>query len=40
MNIMRNISIDFNEKSLLLIDFKEEKGIEIDVKDTSVFDMI
>jgi len=40
LNIMRNISIDFNEKSLLLIDFKEEKGIEIDVKDTSVFDMI
>jgi hypothetical protein len=35
-----NILVESNEKPLLSIDFKEETVIEMDVKDTSLFDMI
>jgi hypothetical protein len=38
LNIRGNISIDLKETPLLSIDFKNE--ILIDVKDTSVFDLI
>ena len=38
MNIRGNIRIDFNESPLLSIEFKED--IIIDVKDTSIFDLI
>jgi hypothetical protein len=35
-----NILVDFNEKPLLSIDFIEETVIEMDVKDTSLIDLI
>ena len=35
-----NVLIELNEKPLLSIDFKEETVIEINVKDTSLFDLI
>ena len=35
-----NILVELNEKPLLSIDFKEETVIEMDVKDTSLFDLI
>src|SRR4051812_44781159 len=35
-----SILVESNEKPLLSIDFKEETVIEMDVKDTSLFDMI
>jgi propanediol dehydratase large subunit len=35
-----NILVESNEKPLLSINFKEETVIEMDVKDTSVFDLI
>jgi hypothetical protein len=38
LNIRGNIRIDFNESPLLSIEFKEE--IIINVKDTSIFDLI
>ena len=38
MNIRGNISIDFNQTPLLSVDFKDE--ILIDIKDTSIFDLI
>lgn len=38
LNIRGNIRIDFNESPLLSIEFKED--IIIDVKDTSIFDLI
>ena len=38
MNIRGNIRIDFNESPLLSLEFKED--IIIDIKDTSIFDLI
>ena len=38
MNIRGNIQIDFNESPLLSLEFKED--IIIDIKDTSIFDLI
>ncbi|HEY6534481.1 MAG TPA: hypothetical protein VIY08_01525 [Candidatus Nitrosocosmicus sp.] len=38
MNIRGNISIDFNQTPLLSVDFKDE--VLIDIKDTSIFDLI
>jgi hypothetical protein len=38
LNIRGNIRIDFNESPLLSLEFKED--IIIDVKDTSIFDLI
>ena len=35
-----SILVELNEKPLLSIDFKEETVVEIDVKDTSLFDLI
>jgi hypothetical protein len=35
-----SILVELNEKPLLSIDFKEETVVEIDVKDTSIFDLI
>ncbi len=37
---MGNILIDFNEKPLLSLDFEEDRTIIVDVKDTSIFDLI
>jgi hypothetical protein len=38
LNIRGNIRIDFNESPLLSLEFKDD--IIIDVKDTSIFDLI
>jgi len=38
LNIRGNIRIDFNESPLLSLEFKED--IIIDVKDTSIFDLM
>jgi hypothetical protein len=40
LNMRGNILVELNEKPLLSIDFKEETVIEMDVKDTSLFDLI
>jgi hypothetical protein len=39
LNIGGNVLVDFNEKPLLSMDFKEDT-ITIDIKDTSFFDLI
>jgi hypothetical protein len=40
LNLRGKILVELSEKPLLSIDFKEETVIEMDVKDTSIFDLI
>ena len=40
LNLRGNILVEVNERPILSIDFKEETVIEMDVKDTSLFDLI
>jgi uncharacterized UPF0160 family protein len=40
LNMRGNILVELYEKPILSIDFKDEAVIEMDVKDTSIFDLI
>jgi hypothetical protein len=40
LNLRGNVLVEVNERPILSIDFKEETVIEMDVKDTSLFNLI